>query len=98
MNRNLLSVLMLSVLALQANAQGHSPAVSPTVSPTPVSATCQMDISKFEQVVDVVRHSHGDKVANELREKLLPSKEADDVLSQSGQCGLARLLRTKKLV
>ncbi len=94
MNRNIFSLSLLSVLALQAHAQNPNPAAVPT----PVSAACQMDISKFEQVVAVVRLSHGDKIAQELREKLLPSKEADDVLSQSGQCGLARLLRAKKLV
>ncbi len=65
---------------------------------TTASATCQNDVSKFEQVVAVVRQTHGDKAASDLRERLLPSKEADDVLSQSGQCGLARLLRAKKLV
>lgn len=94
MNRNFFSLSLLSLLAMQAHGQSHSL----TISPTPVTATCQTDISKFEQVVGVVRQSHGDKVANDLREKLLPSKEADDVLSQSGQCGLARLLRAKKLV
>ncbi len=94
MYRNLLSLALLSLLALQAHAQSNAQ----PASPTPVSAACQGDISKFEQTVAVVRTSHGEKVANDLREKLLPSKEADDVWSQSGQCGLAKLLRAKKLV
>lgn len=94
MNRNLLSLSLLCLLALQAKAQNQTQ----VASPTPVLAACQSDVSKFEQVVAVVRQSHGEKRANDLREKLLPSKEADEVLSQSGQCGLARLLRAKKLV
>jgi hypothetical protein len=48
--------------------------------------------------VALVRQTHGKEAASDLREKLLPSKKADEVLSQSGQCGLARLLRAKKLV
>lgn len=94
MNRNVLSLSVLCLLAMQANAQSQVQ----VASPTHVSAACQSDVSKFEQLVAVVRQSHGEKRANDLREKLLPSKEADEVLSQSGQCGLARLLRAKKLV
>ena len=94
MHCNILSLALLSLLAIQAKAQNHAPAPSPTSA----TVACQNDVSKFEQVVGVVRHSHGDKAVNDLREKLLPSKEADEALSQSGQCGLARLLRAKKLV
>ena len=94
MNRNFLSLSLLCLLALQAKAENQAP----IASPTSVSVACQSDVSKFEQVVAVVRQSHGKKIADDLREKLLPSKEADEVLSQSGQCGLARLLRAKKLV
>ncbi|MBC7918957.1 MAG: hypothetical protein H7Y28_14225 [Rhodoferax sp.] len=94
MHRNFLSLALLSLLAIQANAENHAPALSPTSA----TVACQNDVSNFEKVVGVVRHSHGDKAANDLREKLLPSKEADEALSQSGQCGLARLLRAKKLV
>ncbi|MES2584498.1 MAG: hypothetical protein V4627_17370 [Pseudomonadota bacterium] len=96
MNRNFLSLSLLCLLALQAKAENRAPA--PVASPIPVSATCQSDVTKFEQLVAVVRQSHGEKRANDLREKLLPSKEADEVLNQSGQCGLARLLRAKKLL
>lgn len=95
MNRQLVTFALMSLLALQAHAQGQNTAMA---SQTPVSAACQNDVSKFEQVVAVVRQTHGEKAAHDLREKLLPSKEADDALSQSGQCGLARLLRAKKLV
>lgn len=94
MNRNILSLSLLCLLALPAKAENHAP----TTNPTSVAVACQTDVSKFEQLVAVVRQSHGEKRANALREKLLPSKEADEVLSQSGQCGLARLLRAKKLV
>ncbi len=94
MKRNFLSLSLLCLLALQAKAENHAP----IASPTSVAVACQSDVSKFEQVVAVVRKSHGEKRANDLREKLLPSKEADEALSQSGQCGLARLLRAKKLV
>lgn len=94
MHRNFLSLALLSLLVIQANAQSHASALSAST----VTVACQNDVSKFEQLVGVVRQSHGDKAANNLREKLLPSKEADEALSQSGQCGLARLLRAKKLV
>ena len=94
MHRNLLTLALLSLLAIQANAESHTSAPSPTS----VTVACQNDVSKFEQVVGVVRHTHGDKAANDLREKLLPSKEAEEALGQSGQCGLARFLRAKKLV
>ena len=94
MHRNFLSLALLLLLAIQAHAQNNTSAPSSTA----VSMACQNDVSKFEQLVGVVRHSHGDKAAHDLREKLLPRKEADEALSQSGQCGLARLLRTKKLV
>ena len=94
MCRNIISLTLLSLLALQANAQSQMATASPALVP----AACQVDISKFEQVVATVRHTHGEQAASKLREKLLPSKEADEVLSQSGQCGLARLLRAKKLV
>ncbi len=94
MYRNFLSLALLSLLVTQANAQSHASALSTTT----VTVACQNDVSKFEQLVGVVRQTHGDKAANDLREKLLPSKEADEALNQSGQCGLARLLRAKKLV
>ena len=94
MHRKLISLALLSLLAIQAHAQNNASAPSPTS----VSMACQNDVSKFEQLVGVVRQTHGEKAAHDLREKLLPSKEADEALNQSGQCGLARLLRTKKLV
>ena len=94
MHRNFLSLALLPLLTIQTHAENHAPALSATS----VTVACQNDVSKFEQVVGVVRHTHGEKAANDLREKLLPSKEADEALSQSGQCGLARLLRAKKLV
>jgi hypothetical protein len=94
MHRNFLSLALLSLLVIQANAQSHTSALGATT----VTVACQNDISKFEQLVGVVRQTHGEKAANDLRAKLLPSKEADDAMSQSGQCGLARLLRAKKLV
>jgi hypothetical protein len=80
MKRNISSLSLPSVLALQAHAQSHTP----TASSTPVSAAWQFGIFKVEQIVDLVRRSHRDEVSNDLREKLLPSKESDDVLNQSG--------------
>ena len=94
MHRKFLSLALLSLLTIQANAQINTSAPGSTS----VTVACQNDVSKFEQLVGVVRQLHGEKAANNLREKLLPSKDADEALSQFGQCGLARLLRTKKLV
>ncbi len=94
MNRNFCTFSLLSLLALQAQAQSPTMAANQSSEPK----ACQVDIAKFEQSVALVRQGYGDKVANNLREKLLPAKEADEAMNQSGQCGLARLLRAKKLV
>lgn len=94
MYRNIIFLTLLSLLALQVKAQSQVATASPDLVP----AACQVDISKFEQDAANVRHRHGEQAASKLREKLLPSKEADEVLSQSGQCGQARSLSAKKLV
>ena len=47
MHRNFLSLALLSLLVIQANAQNNTSAPSSTS----VSVACQNDVSKFEQLV-----------------------------------------------
>lgn len=89
----------ITALCMLGAAQAQTPS---TRSPLPVQAqapaTCLNDISKFEQSIAMVRQVSGERAAAELREKLLPSSQASEILSENGPCGLSRHLRTRKLV
>ena len=58
---------------------------------------CRAEVSKFEQAIGFIRQTQGNQAANELKEKLLPSKLENEILFAEGYCGLARHLREKKL-
>ncbi len=59
---------------------------------------CRTEVSKFERVIGFVRDNQGKLAAEDLKEKLLPSKLESDILSKDGYCGLAKHLRSKKLI
>lgn len=86
----------------QTTRSGNLPPPSAALSMrTPGSmseAQCQRDIQKFEQVIDFIRQAQGKEPAARLREKMLPAQVESSLLSQGGQCGLAKYLREKRLV
>ena len=59
---------------------------------------CRVDVAKFERGIGFIRQNQGNKAADELREKLLPAKIQNTILSDQGYCGLAKYLNDKKLL
>ena len=86
--------LILSVAASGSMAQGNSAAlVPPAAQPDP----CRAAVFKFEHAMGFIRQSQGNKIASELKEKLLPAKLESEILLKDGYCGLAKYLHEKKL-
>jgi hypothetical protein len=69
-------------------------APAPAVSVDP----CRTEVSKFERALGFVRENQGNAAAADVKEKLLPAKLENDILSKEGYCGLAKHLRSKKLI
>lgn len=90
-----MALMTATLLAGGARAQNRP---ASTLAQGQQPSACLNDISKFEQSIALVRQTAGDKAAAELKEKLLPSTQANEILSQTGSCGLSRHLRSKKLV
>ena len=88
------TVLALALLAPCAWSQGNSNALSPELASPD---TCRLEVSKFEQTIGFIRQTQGNKAAAELKEKLIPTQVANDLLLREGYCGLARYIREKKL-
>ena len=86
--------LALIVLAPCAWSQGNSETI-----PTELSRpdACRLEVAKFEQTIGYIRQTQGNKAAAELKEKLIPTQLANDLLLTEGYCGLARHIRDKKL-
>jgi hypothetical protein len=59
---------------------------------------CRTEVSRFEQALGFVRESQGSAAAADVKEKLLPAKVENDILNKEGYCGLAKHLRSKKLI
>jgi hypothetical protein len=59
---------------------------------------CRIEVSKFERALGFVREAQGNAAAADVKEKLLPAKLENDILSKEGYCGLAKHLRSKKLI
>ena len=86
--------LGLACVALLAQAQGNSAALS---APLPPTDPCRSEVSKFEETIALIRQTQGTPAATALKEKLLPAKLENELLFKEGYCGLARYLREKKL-
>ncbi len=87
-----LLALLPSLLAMGASAQAPSDVKVPT------EATCQKELSKFEQTIALLRQVQGNKAAAEVRERLLPAKLENEILANQGTCGLTKHLRKKRLI
>lgn len=88
-----LLALLPSLLAIGASAPQ-----APTEVKVPAEATCQKELSKFEQTIALLRQVQGNKAAAEVRERLLPAKLENEILANQGTCGLTKHLRKKRLI
>jgi len=85
--------ILMAVLPCAALAQNNANADLSMNAQDP----CRAEVSKFEQAIGFVRQNQGNQAAQELKERLLPTKLENDILFKEGYCGLARYLREKKL-
>lgn len=94
-----LTLLPLVAAALLATsfARGQNPPTGAIIRVQQPTA-CLNDISKFDQSLALVRQTSGEKAAAELKERLLPARQENDILTKSGSCGLSKHLRDKKLI
>jgi hypothetical protein len=83
-----------ATLLVSVSSIAQTPAVKTVVSVDP----CRSEVSKFESVIGFVRDSQGNAAAADMKEKLLPAKLESDILTKEGYCGLAKHLRSKKLI
>jgi hypothetical protein len=90
--RTVLLALLSSLLALGASAENSADGKSSG------EAVCQKELSKFEQTIALLRQVQGNKAAAEVRERLLPAKLENEILTKDGACGLAKHLRKKRLI
>jgi hypothetical protein len=88
------TLLTLTALAPCAWSQGNSETIPPELSRPDA---CRLEVAKFEQTIGFIRQTQGNKAAAELKEKLIPTQLANDLLLTEGYCGLARHIRDKKL-
>lgn len=88
------TLLPLAVLAPCAWSQGNSETIPLELSRPDA---CRLEVAKFEQTIGYIRQTQGNKAAAELKEKLIPTQLANDLLLTEGYCGLARHIRDKKL-
>ena len=90
-----------TIAFLAALAAALPLAAWPQLTPADVSQApqdpCRVEVSKFEQAIGFVRQNQGNRAAQDLKERLLPTKLENDLLFKEGYCGLARYLREKKL-
>lgn len=93
--RSALLGLLLSLLAIGANAQGHRAELIPK---TPAEEACLKSLSKFELSFSLVRQAQGGKAATDLRERLLPAKLENEIMLREGPCGVTKYLHKKKLI
>lgn len=61
-------------------------------------SACQSEVAKFEQAIAFIRNAQGVAAAAKLKEDLLPAYLEYELLSRQGYCGLARYLKSKKLL
>ena len=88
--------LTLSLLCISgAHAQGNSAAAGPKMQQ---QNPCLADVSKFEQSIGFIRQSAGQKVADDVKRRMLSEKEEKEILTKEGYCGLAKVLRERKLI
>lgn len=85
-----LALLLITPVAYAADSTNTDPARE-------AENRCRAEVSKFEQTIGFIRNSQGVEAANQLKEKLLPSKLESELLFTEGYCGLARHLREKKI-
>lgn len=75
--------------------------IAQTTAATKVSGAidpCRSEVSKFDKVIGFVRDTQGEPAAAVLKEKLLPAQLEGQIMTKEGYCGLAKHLRTKKLI
>ena len=89
-------VLTLAVCSLVAPTYANA-AGTPAADSSPATDPCKSVVLRFERAVALMRETQGNKVGDELREKLLPAKVQSDILFKEGYCGLARYIQEKKL-
>ena len=75
-----------------------APAFAQAASPDTQEAQCRETVAKFEESMSFVRKSVGYEKAADIKESLLPNKLESEIFAKEGYCGVARYLRTKKLL
>jgi hypothetical protein len=93
--------MYLKSIALVATVLISCPSIAQTAASTSAGVSvdpCRIEVSKFERALGFVCESQGTAAAADVKEKLLPAKLESDILSKEGYCGLAKHLRSKKLI
>ena len=75
-----------------------APAFGQTISPDAQEAQCREVVAKFEESMSFVRKSVGYEKATEIKESLLPNKVESEIFAKDGYCGVAKYLKSKKLL
>lgn len=75
-----------------------APALAQTANPDAQEAQCRETVVKFEESMSFVRKSVGYEKAAEIKESLLPNKLESEIFAKEGYCGVAKYLKSKKLL
>ncbi len=86
------------VLSLLWATYTTAPVFAQTASQETQESQCRETVAKFEESMNFVRKSVGYEKAAEIKESLLPNKVESEIFAKEGYCGVARYLKTKKLL
>jgi hypothetical protein len=93
--------MYLKAAALAVTVLISNSSIAQTAAPSSAVVSvdpCRYEVSKFERALGFVREAQGNAAAADVKEKLLPAKLESGILSKEGYCGLAKHLRSKKLI
>lgn len=93
-----LSAFTYSVAGLLWAGLLTGPAWGQTATSEAQEAQCRETVAKFEESMSFVRKSVGYEKAAEIKESLLPNKLESEIFAKDGYCGVAKYLKTKKLL
>ena len=75
-----------------------APVFAQSANPDAQDAQCRETVAKFEESMSFVRKSVGYEKAAEIKESLLPNKLESEIFAKEGYCGVAKYLKSKKLL
>ena len=93
------ALLLAGPLAFAATPPAPAPAGADGVGPkAQAPVPCQNEVFKFNETISFIQQTQGNAAAQDLKERLLPSKVESSLLLKDGYCGVAKYLRDKKLI